>query len=181
MKKPRRKKCKACGESFQPTQFAQIVCKPFPCSIDYAKDKAKKADDKARRERKQELKPISHWLNITQKVFNEFIRIRDYREPCISCGNLDSPEWCAGHFRTRGAASNLRFDEDNAHKQCNRHCNLALSGNVAEYRPKLIAKIGQERVDALENNNESKKWDYQELKLMRTHYSKKIKELEAVL
>lgn len=177
-KKPRAKKCKACGDKFQPTRFAQVVCKPYPCAVDYANAKGKKADESARRERKKELKPISHWLNETQKVFNRYIVIRDSMDPCISCGRLDAPEWCAGHFRTRGAASQLRFSEDNVHKQCNKHCNLELSGNIQNYRPRLIAKIGQERVDALDSNNETKKYTYEELKQIRAYYSKQIKELE---
>jgi hypothetical protein len=154
------------------------VCQPIPCAIEYGREKERKKAEKAHRERKKDLKPISHWLNETQKVFNEFIRLRDYLEPCISCGNLDAPEWCAGHFRTRGAASQLRFNEDNVHKQCNKRCNLELSGNIGNYRPRLIAKIGLERVEALENDNSTKKWTREELDEIRAHYRAKIKEFK---
>lgn len=186
MKLPRKKKCKGCKEYYRPEVDAKDYVKW--CSDDCrevialealqkVRESRKRSQDKDHRERKRALKPISHWLNITQKVFNEYIRNRDSKEPCISCGRLDAPEWCAGHYRTRGAASHLRFNEKNVHKQCNRHCNMELSGNIANYRPRLIAKIGLEAVEALENDNTTKKWDYEELKQMREHYNKLIKEM----
>ncbi|STS93497.1 protein NinG [Klebsiella grimontii] len=58
----------------------------------------------------------------------------------------------AGHYRSRGKASHLRYNEDNIHKQCH-HCNVQLSGNQQQYRISLVEKIGAERVEALENNN----------------------------
>jgi len=180
-KKPRKKKCKACGEVFQPERQFQEVCQPIPCALDLARIKEKKKADKLHRERKKDLKPISHWLNETQKVFNEYIRLRDKDEPCISCGILDAPQWCAGHFRTRGAASHLRFSEQNVHKQCNKRCNLELSGNITEYRPRLIAKIGLAEVERLENDNRTAEWTREGLEEMRKVYRAKIKELEAQL
>ena len=176
-KKPRPKKCKACLERFQPVRNLQEACS-VKCAIALTEIKRQKKSEKEHRERKKALKPISHWLNETQKVFNEYIRLRDHNEPCISCGQLDSPEWCAGHFRTRGAASQLRFNEDNIHKQCNRHCNMGLSGNIANYRPRLIAKIGITRVEALENNNSTKAWAREELEEMRSHYRDLIKQMK---
>ena len=171
----RKKKCKACGDVFQPVRPFQEVCKPFPCSLDLAKAKNKKAEDKHFRERKKDLRPITHWLKVTQEVFNEYIRKRDRLQPCISCRTIDSAEFCAGHFRSRGAASNLRFNEDNVNRQCNKHCNQALSGNIQNYRIGLIAKIGLERVEALENNNDIKKYTRQELESLRTTYRDKIR------
>ena len=198
---PNKRKCrnKACGQFFEPNTLTdyprQIWCseeckeaiviahyRKMRDNREKAQKRAEKAERKRRarehRERKKALKPLSHWLNETQKVFNEYIRLRDDLDPCISCGRLDAPEWCAGHFRTRGAASQLRFNEDNVHKQCNKHCNQELSGNIANYRPRLIGKIGLERVEALENDNSTKKWTREELEELRKIYRKKIKELK---
>lgn len=177
MKKPRAKKCKSCGEKYQPERPLTEAC-GVKCAIELAKIKRQKKADKEHRERKRQLKPISYWLKETQKVFNEYIRIRDHREPCISCGTLDAPEWCAGHYRTRGAASHLRFNENNVHKQCNKHCNLELSGNIQNYRPRLVAKIGPDAVEALENDNSTKSWTYEELEQKRAHYRSLIRELK---
>jgi hypothetical protein len=179
-KKPRPKKCKGCQAKFQPERQMQDACS-IKCAILVANAKREKKESAEHRERKRSIKPISHWHKITQKVFNEYIRLRDYREPCISCGTIDCPEWCAGHFRTRGAASHLRYNPENVHKQCNKHCNLELSGNIAEYRPRLIAKIGMDKVEAIENDNDAKKWTYEELKELREHYQPIIKAMKKEL
>jgi hypothetical protein len=56
-----------------------------------------------------------------------------------------------------------------------------LSGNIINYRPRLIEKIGVEAVEALENDNSAKKWTRDELEAMRASYRKRTKELEAGL
>lgn len=150
-----------------------MVCSAA-CGLSLARSKAKEQERKEIRKRKADLKPMSHWLDLTQKVFNNYIRLRDKDDPCISCGTYTAPEWCAGHYRSRGAAGHLRFNEDNAHKQCNRRCNQALSGNIIEYRPRLIAKIGLQRVEALERDNGTKSWTREELASIRAHYRQLI-------
>ncbi|WP_139535318.1 recombination protein NinG, partial [Escherichia coli] len=90
--------------------------------------------------------------------------------PCISCGTFETVQWEAGHFRSRGAASHLRYNEDNIHKQCHR-CNDELSSNAIPYRAALIEKIGVERVEALENNNTPHRYTIEELEGIRRHYS----------
>ena len=177
MKKPRPKKCKACGEKYQPERPLTEVC-GIKCAIELARIKREKKQKKKDRERLGELQPISHWLTETQKVFNEYIRLRDKDEPCISCGTRAEVQYCAGHFRTRGAASHLRYNEDNVHKQCNKRCNLELSGNIAQYRPRLIDKLGLERVEALENDNTPKSWTREELDELRKVYRAKIRGME---
>lgn len=180
VKLPRKKKCKTCKETFQPERQLQEACS-VRCAIELGRIKQERKRKKELAKRKKDLKPISHWLNETQKVFNEYIRLRDYHDACISCGTLDSPEWCAGHYRTRGAASHLRFNEDNVHKQCNHHCNKQLSGNIENYRPRLIAKIGLDRVEALEADNSTKSWTREELEELRKEYRAKIRELKATM
>ena len=132
-------------------------------------------DAQAKREWREN--DISSVKDQAQAIFNNFIRKRDERDPCISCRTYGNVQWCAGHFRSRGAAGHLRFDEDNCHKQCNRHCNMALSGNIKEYRAGLIKKIGIERVEALENNNEIHRWTIEELREIRDEYKVKLKDL----
>jgi hypothetical protein len=179
-KKPRKKKCKWCKDTFQPSRQFQEVCQPFPCGIELAKGKGRKKDAADLRERKSQLKPNTHWLKATQTVVNAYVVLRDKAEPCISCRAWDVEEFHAGHYRSRGAASHLRFNLDNLHKQCSQ-CNTHLSGNQVEYRRHLVAKIGKERVLALENSNEPRKWDYEELKAIRADFKGRAKELEAGL
>jgi hypothetical protein len=83
----------------------------------------------------------------------------------------------AGHFLSVGAAPHLRFNEQNVHLQCEK-CNSYLSGNIAKYRPRLIAKIGLEAVEALESNNTPAKWSIDELKRIKAQYVAKLKELK---
>lgn len=60
--------------------------------------------------------------------------------------------WDAGHYRSRGSASHLRFNLLNIHKQCVK-CNRFNSGNAVDYRIRLIKRIGEDNVIRLENNN----------------------------
>jgi hypothetical protein len=176
-KKPRKKKCKACGVQFQPERPFQEVCKPIPCALVLARIKQKKKDDAAHRERKKDLKPISHWLKVTQIDFNRYIVLRDKELPCISCGEWDVEEFHAGHYRSRGAASHLRFTEDNCWKQCSK-CNTHLSGNQERYRVNLVNLIGTKRVEALENSNSPKSWEREELEEIRVEFKRRCKEIE---
>ncbi len=122
------------------------------------------------RKRKAAVKPLRHWEDMTQRVVNDYIRERDHDLPCISCGTFETVQWEAGHYRSRGKASHLRYNEDNIHKQCH-HCNVQMSGNQQQYRIALVEKIGAERVEALENNNTPHRYTIEELEGIRRHYS----------
>jgi hypothetical protein len=78
-----------------------------------------------------------------------------------------------------GARPNLRFDEQNVHKQC-QPCNTHLSGNLINYRINLIKKIGLDGVLRLENDFEPKKYLIEELKEIVQIYRKKVKMLKTV-
>ena len=80
----------------------------------------------------------------------------------------------AGHYRSRGSASHLRFNLFNIHLQCAR-CNRYLSGNVVEYRKELIKRIGLNRVEILENDNKPRKFDIEYLKRVKHIFTKRAK------
>ena len=168
--------CKAVYTKQKP---GQKVCS-IACAIEFAKiekmNAIKKADRKDYRAKKEALKTRREWLNESQAVFNSYIRARDYLRPCISCGNPNANSWDAGHYRSVGAAPGLRFNEDNVHKQCVA-CNQHKSGNAIEYRIGLKARIGEERVDALECFNEVVKWSIEDAKRIKAEYKAKLKEL----
>lgn len=151
-----------------------------------AKAKAVKAAQKVEREttraRKEALKRIPDLIKEAQIVFNAFIKARDRLAgyPCVSSGRV--LDWSgnmvdAGHYRSTGAASHLRFNEDNCHAQ-SKHDNQYKSGNAVEYRIRLIERIGLERVEALENDNQPKKWERDELIAIKAKYKAKLKELQ---
>lgn len=193
-KKPRRKCAnQSCRQWFHPTRSGQIVCS-YECAGAYSKEQTRKAREDAQRkesakqratekkaraawrQRKAAVKPLKHWEDLTQRVVNDYIRERDADLPCISCGTFDTVQWEAGHYRSRGKASHLRYNEDNIHKQCH-HCNVVLSANQQQYRLGLIEKIGTERVEALENNNVPHRYTIEELEAIRKRYSALRREL----
>lgn len=169
------KSCKSCKQKFTPTKPLQYVCNPT-CAIAYAGVLAAKKDKQDTKRRKQESKTKSQWLFEAQNVFNKFIRLRDAHLPCISCGNHSSNQYAAGHYRTVGSAPHQRFDERNVNRQCNRYCNLELSGNIIKYRQGLVAKIGLEAVEQLEADNEPKHYSIDDIIAIKKHYQAKVKE-----
>lgn len=189
-----RRKCKVCNEWFIPAYANIRWCCPGHGAI-YAmelrakekvkaeakrikaKHEAEKADRKRLAEKKQQVKPLSYFIKQAQQAFNEFIRYRDREEACISCGRHHEGQYHAGHFRTTGANPELRFNEDNCHRQC-APCNNHLSGNLIAYRPALIAKIGQARFDALMGPHEMPKWKREDYIRIRDEYRAKLKAMK---
>ncbi|WP_109409564.1 recombination protein NinG [Proteus genomosp. 4] len=194
MQKLRRRRCKICREWFHPKYSNIWWCCPEHGAelairrINKEKEKilAKRKKEQREKEvkakdklkaRKLAVKPLSYFTKQAQTAFNAFIRERDKDEPCISCGRFHEGQYHAGHYRTTGANPELRFDEDNVHKQC-APCNNHLSGNIENYTPRLIEKIGQERFDRLMSSHELPKWKREDYERIRDHYRAKLKELK---
>jgi hypothetical protein len=172
------KKCRICRRPFEPRLTTQVCCSTS-CAITHAKlsTSDRKAKNEARiasaekAERRVALKTRKDWLREAQAVFNSMIRERDYFKPCISCGvpTLASEiggSWDAGHFRSVGAAPELRFEPSNVHKQC-KSCNgttihkrsyvqpFERQQSVRDrYRVNLIDRIGLQQVEWLESYHE---------------------------
>jgi Bacteriophage Lambda NinG protein len=143
---------------------------------------AKKEEAERTKARKAALKRIPDLIKEAQIAFNAYVRLRDKAQPCICCGKplVESSVgggFDAGHYRSTGSASHLRFNEDNCHAQ-RKVCNRYGAGRAVDYRIGLINRIGLERVEALENNNTPHKWDRDELIEIKELYRKKLKELE---
>ncbi|MBT0623559.1 recombination protein NinG [Pseudomonas fluorescens] len=189
-KQPKPKKCKnpACGISFPPQRLGQAVCSP-KCGLaikDVNQAKARKSLAQVERReikiRKEKLKSRGEHMREAQQAFNEYVRTRDQAAGhlCISSGKpLD---WSgnavdAGHYRSVGSAPHLRFDERNCHAQ-SKQDNRFLSGNAVDYRIGLIARIGQEAVDALEADQSVRKYSVEQIKGIKTYYRAKTRELK---
>ena len=175
------KTCKQCKSRFVPARPLQVVCGPM-CGIERAKKARLTTEKKQDRVKRESLKTIPQLIAEAQKEFNAYIRLRDQLagHPCISSGRpLD---WSgngvdAGHYRSTGAASHLRFDEDNCHAQ-SKHDNQYLSGNAVDYRLNLIKRIGLARVERLEASNEPIKWGRDTLRQIKTIYRAKFRALK---
>ena len=140
--------------------------------------------DKKHRKEKMEYrlktKKVSVWIAEAQTCINTYVRLRDYHDPCISCGFIVTKDYLtgsgyhAGHFRSRGSAGHLRFNLHNIHKQC-AECNIHKSGKVDDYRVRLIKKIGLDKVDALERNNAYRKIDREYCERIKKIFKEKTK------
>ncbi|UAN64282.1 recombination protein NinG [Serratia sp. JSRIV006] len=197
MAKQPRRRCKICREWFHPRSFNEWWCSPEHGAVFgiQERDKQRQRDiQKAETQRKEQtqaerrslkirklaVKPLSYFHSKAQIAFNEFIRVRDSGHSCISCGRNTGAKMNAGHYRTVGASKETRYDETNCHLQCE-HCNSHLSGNIGEYKPRLIAKIGQEAFDRLIGFHEPKKWTREELQDLAAHYRAKTRALKKQL
>lgn len=179
-----KRRCKHCKEYV--SAFIRINAGIF-CShehaISWAIEKSQEKREKAKRaeikKRKQSLKTKGDLTREAQIAFNSYIRQRDKNKECISSGRKLSDGgigggFDAGHYRSRGAASHLRFNVFNCHGQ-SKHDNRYLSGNVVDYRIRLIERIGLERVERLESDNEPRKFDVSYLRRIKSIFTRKAR------
>lgn len=182
-----KKRCRQC-KKYSYTDDMVCINAAYFCNIEeavkYAYKNKEKGKVKKHREQKKAfvLNDKQKRTKFAQQSFNAFIRERDKNEPCISC-SVERKETAvhkgsnfhAGHYKTTAARPDLRFNEDNVHKQC-AYCNNHLSGNIGEYKTNLLIKIGPERFLAL-TLNRVKSYSCEELKEIELLYKRKLKEL----
>lgn len=120
---------------------------------------------------KDKLKTLSQYEADAKKSFQKWVRLRDNKQPCISCGIEQTELWDGGHYKKAEIYSGVIFNENNCHKQC-RKCNRFLGGNELNYRQGLIERYGIEYADAIElKANETRNYKYTKEELI----AKKIK------
>ena len=131
------------------------------------------------RRREEQIKTRAQWLAECQAVINRYVRLRDAGKPCVSCDRPASWEgqWHASHLRSVGAASAVRFHLWNIHKACS-ICNHHLSGNVAEYLPRVRARIGDNKVAWLYDQNQLVRYDVAYLKRLKAVMGSRLRRLE---
>jgi len=126
---------------------------------------------------KEDLKTTQDWLKEAQTIFNKYIRLRDMGLLCISCNTIPKKK-NAGHYFSSGGHSNVRFDEDNVHLQCE-HCNTYLSGNLLNYQIGIEKRIGAEKLIELQGKAHlEKRWTVDELKEIIKEYKTKVRQLQ---
>ena len=181
MKEIKLKKCKVCYQKFVLERFNQQTC-DYKCAIELAKNKQKEKIDKEWKVKKavlrDNLKTLGQYEAEAKKSFQKWVRMRDDKQPCISCGVQETDLFDGGHYFKAELFSGLIFDERNCHKQC-RKCNRFLNGNELQYRSGLISRYGIEFVDKLEAESNAKrvyKFTKDELIVKKMQYDIKIKE-----
>jgi len=192
----RPKDCRSCGAPFHPRDSMQHHCSPR-CALEYYRAKLapiERAREKTRKQRRGAQRTKAQWTAMVQTEFNRFVRLRDDGLPCISCGAPEAEverdqawkfggAWDCGHFKSVGAHPELRFDEDNAHRQC-KQCNsgsrTAGADHIcAAYRVNLIQRIGARRLARLEGHHDPARYDVSALRDMLETYRRRVREMLA--
>lgn len=170
-------RCKNCKEKFEPIRFNHKYCLKDECIKAFVSEVKEKTWKETKTRMKNDLKTTQDWLKEAQIIFNKYIRLRDMGLLCISCNTVPKKK-NAGHYFSSGGHSNVRFDEDNVHLQCE-HCNTFLSGNLLNYQIGIEKRIGAERLIELQGKAHlEKRWSVDELKEIIKKYKKKITELK---
>lgn len=169
--------CRVCSKAFERRNSMHVVCSPR-CALRSVKA-AKQAEKEQTRARRVALKSRAELARDAQAAVNRYVRLRDAHLGCASCDRPASwdGQWHASHFRSVGAASAVRFHLWNIHKACS-ICNNHLSGNLAEYEPRLRAHIGGDRVDWLRTQNQRADYPRDYLDRIKRVFTKKANRLE---
>lgn len=185
---PRSRKCAVCAAAFQPARPLQKVCDPT-CGAAWARKLAerkclqdKRIARKEAREAREKVKSRADHLREAQAAFNAWIKIRDADRPCISCKRPATwgGQWDAGHYLSRGARPELRFEPKNVWKQC-LPCNRHLSGNLVLFRASLVKEIGIDGVEWLEGHHDPKRYTIEQLKEIKAHYRAEARRLKSAV
>ena len=142
-----------CAHALSMKADASVKAKKVRAAKDYARDY--KRETKARKEK---AKTRAEWYKDLQKEVNYYAKHILYRgHPCYTCGKLqqhtDSAQaFHAGHYRSVGACSSLRFEPRNLRIQCF-SCNCANSGARKEYRDAIYLECGSAELEWLDGNS----------------------------
>ena len=191
----KRKLCKHCKgklEGVRPFQEIHDECAvPFAVAVREKRLRAEKKvihhqqreQRKLDKHRKEKLKTRQDWIRECQSAVNRYCRLRDLYagRVCITCGAKPARKFGgamdAGHFRSTGAAPQLRFWTTQIRLQCVK-CNRNGAGRALEFRQALVKERGSEWVEWIESMNHSAKFDIEYLKRLKLLAQKKIRRLE---
>jgi hypothetical protein len=169
-------RCKHCKDKFEPIRFNHKYCLKDNCIKAFVEEVRTKQWKETKTRMKEDLKTTQDWLKEAQTIFNKYIRLRDMGLLCISCNTVPKKK-NAGHYFSSGGHSNVRFDEDNVHLQCE-HCNTFLSGNLLNYQIGIEKRIGAEKLIELQSKAHlEKRWSVDELKEIIKKYKTKVRSL----
>lgn len=153
MKNTKPKACKQCGNLFKQTYSTLQVTCSIKCTLLF---NDKKEVDKRVKSMKNEVYGLSILEETARKIFQKWIRARDYNDNCISCDRVVA-KWDGGHYLKAELFTGLIFDERNCHKQCAQCNGDNMHGNPIGYRRGLVKKIGIEQLEQLEDIADSKR------------------------
>ena len=170
-------KCRHCRKKIHDSESIKVPAGQFcshRCINEYVKIYYQERSHRKTKKAKKSLKTQRELLKSAQSAVNRYVRLRDQGQSCISCGkDLTGIACDAGHYRSVGSATHLRFYTLNINAQCKK-CNHWLSGNVVEYRHGMIGIYGQKKINEIESMYYTRKWDKKYLirltKIFRAKY-----------
>ena len=169
----KQKKCRYCKELFSPYNSLQPFCFKDSCIKEHNQKTREKKANKVKKDFKENDK--STLVQLAQTLVNKYVRLRDKGKPCISCNYVGTDRQIhASHYKNVGGHQQLRFCTLNIWAGCS-ICNNYLSGNLVPYRVNLIDKIGLEKVEWLESNQERGHYTVEYLQRLIKVFRKKIK------
>lgn len=187
---PKMRKCAVCRSPFQPRSMTHKACGPACAEVLAEKVTAAQRAKAQRQERAVDrmklegMKKRTTLIAEAQAAFNLVVRLEDAALPCISCGVMNPVQrgltggvWDAGHFISRGAASHLRFDRRNVHKQC-KGCNRPGGCTRDQHREGVRARIGDEALAALESDQVDREYSKDDLREIRDSNRKRAAQLK---
>lgn len=181
-------RCQVCEGEFVRTRVGEKVCS-VSCGIEWAKRQQIARDvapylprrggltKAVRAHRENDRKTINA---AAQREFNRWIRlVRDDGMPCQSCGKPLPPgpshDKECGHWKSRGAHPQLRFDESNVALECHR-CNHHSDDHLIGLKESLRRRFGQAEIDRLESSGKTRKFTLDELRAIRDEYRRRNRE-----
>lgn len=141
-----------------------------------AKAKVERAEIRLR---KDALKTIGELTEECRRIVQKIARIRDRHDGCISChvGPNYGGIWHGSHFRPAGNNAAVELHLWNIHKACEQ-CNYYKGGNISAYRPRLVEKIGVDRVEWLESQTQTVKRTREYLERFKKVMGKRLRRME---
>jgi len=200
LKMHRKRRCTFCKEYFEVKHMIKAPNSSLFCSFGHMASNAHKNKDKGKQimhkaqKKAFELSDLPKQHKLTQTVFNKLRVLQELREferlgiepHCVSCGKTKM-DWCCGHLKSVGSSRELRYSPINTYLQCNKYCNMSLSGNINGtktthgYLKGLALRFGEDKaetiIEYLNSPHELYKFTGAELVDKRKEYNKLIKEL----
>lgn len=184
----RRTRCPHCKAKLEPMQRIHAECIEPYADAEEAKAQRKaekqarmqaKVEKAADRKKREQQKTIPQIEEECRRIVQKIARLRDKDDGCISCelpASWDG-QWHGSHFRSHGAASAVQFHLWNINKAC-WICNKLYSGRINQYEPKLVEKIGQDRVDWLKAQNHQVRNTREYLARFKAVMGKRLRRME---
>lgn len=164
-----------CTDYMQKRGFCNVEC-ATQCGLERAGKAKERKQKQELRQAKERVKTRPELAREAQTAINAYVRLRDMGKPCISCDKPDdgTHQRHASHYRSVGACSSLRFNLKNIYASC-QQCNTSKSGNIIEYRIRLVRNYGEDLVSWLESQNGQARYSSEYLKRLKTVFNKRVR------